>query len=218
MIAEHWHRLSDRLDGLSLRERALVFAAALAVVFGLWFNLFVVSIEAEGEAMDRRAQALRQQLEQLNQRSRLVAERLARDPNRALEQERSRLQGRLEDVDEALRERTGAYVGPDQMTRLLRDLLRDRRGLRLVSVENVAPVRINLEGDAEEAMVPIYRHGVVLELEGRFGEIVDYVGAVQDLPWRFLWKRLEYEVNGYPTARVRLILETLSAQEGWIGA
>jgi MSHA biogenesis protein MshJ len=218
MIRARWRQLADRLDSLSLRERALVFAAALAVLFGLWFNFFAVPMERQGEAMDRRAEALQAQLEQLNQRSRLVAEQLARDPDRALEQEKARLQGRLTSVDEALRERTGAYVGPDQMARLLQQLLADRRGLNLLRAENVAPERVTLEGEADEAMIPIYRHGVVLEFEGRFGEIVDYLNAVQDLPWRFLWKRLEYEVTDFPKARVRLTLETLSAQEGWIGA
>lgn len=218
MIAEAWQKLADRLDGLSLRERALVFAAALAVLFGIWFNFVLAPLEARGEAMDRRAEALRQQLEQLNERSRLVAERLAQDPNRALEQERSRLQSRLAGIDADLRERTGAYVGPDQMARLLQSLLADRRGLHLLALENTGPKRVKLAGDAEAAMVPIFRHGVVLEFEGRFGEVVDYLNAVKELPWRFLWKRLEYEVSEYPTARVRLELETLSAEEDWIGA
>lgn len=218
MIAAAWQRLADRLDGLSLRERALVFVAALAVLFGIWFNLVLAPVEARGEAMDRRAQALRQQLEQLNERSRLVAERLAQNPNRALERERTRLQARLETIDGDLRERTGAYVGPDQMARLLQNLLSDRRGLNLMALENTGPRRVQLEGDAEASMVPIYRHGVVLEFEGRFGEVVNYLNAVKALPWRFLWKRLEYEVTEYPAARVRLELETLSAEEDWIGA
>lgn len=218
MIAQRWQQLADRLDGLSLRERALVFAAALAVFFGLWFNLVLTPMEATGEAMDRRAEALRQQLEQLNERSRLVAEGLARDPNRVLEQEKSRLQSRLAEIDEALRERTGAYVGPDQMAQLLQALLSDDRGLRLVSLENTGPRRVRLADEAEDAMLPIYRHGVVLEFEGRFAEVVNYLNAVKELPWRFLWQRLEYEVMEYPRARVILELETLSAQEGWIGA
>lgn len=218
MIAQRWQQLADRLDGLSLRERALVFAATLAVLFGLWFNLVLGPMESTGEAMDRRAEALRQQLEQLNERSRLVAEGLARDPNRTLEQEKARLQSRLAEVDEALRERTGAYVGPDQMARLLQELLSDGRGLRLVALENTGPRRVRLTGEAQDAMLPIYRHGVVLEFEGSFGEVVSYLNAVKELPWRFLWKRLEYEVTAYPRARVILELETLSAEEDWIGA
>lgn len=218
MIAETWQRLADRLDALSLRERALVFVAALAVLFGIWFNFVVAPLETRGAVMDRRGEVLRQQLEQLNERSRLVAERLAQDPNRALKSELARLESSLRDIDADLRKRTGAYVGPDQMARLLQNLLSDRRGLNLTALENTGPRRVQLDGEAEASMVPIYRHGVVLEFEGRFGEVVEYLNAVKDLPWRFLWKRLEYEVTEYPAARVRLELETLSAEEDWIGA
>lgn len=213
-----WRQLADRLDAMTLRERALVFAVALAIVFGIWVNFVLDPLEARSATMDRQADALRQQLDQLKQRSQLLGERLAANPNRALKQEKNRLEDKADALDARLRKRTGAYVGPEQMASLLQDLLSERRGLQLISLKNTVPERVTLEGTDKQDMPPIYRHGVELEFEGDFADVVDYLKAVKALPWRFLWTRLDYKVTDFPRARIRLRLETLSAQEGWIGA
>jgi len=217
MMARGW-QLADRLDAMTLRERALVFAAALAIVFGIWVNFVLDPIEARSEAMDHQSDALRQQLDQLKERSQLLGQRLSTNPNRALAREKERLQAKADDLDVRLRKRTGAYVGPEQMASLLQDLLDDRQGLQLISLKNTVPERVSLQGADEQAMPRIYRHGVELEFEGDFSDVVGYLKAIKALPWRFLWTRLDYQVTDYPRARIRLRLETLSAQEGWIGA
>jgi MSHA biogenesis protein MshJ len=65
---------------------------------------------------------------------------------------------------------------------------------------------------------PIYRHELRLEIEAGYAETVEFLRAVEALPWKFFWDELHYEVTAYPSARVALVVHTFSDREGWVGA
>jgi len=64
----------------------------------------------------------------------------------------------------------------------------------------------------------VYKHSVRVSLEGAFFPVIEYLTALEGLPWRLFWQQLSYEVDDYPTARVEFVVYTLSTEEGLFSA
>jgi MSHA biogenesis protein MshJ len=113
------------------------------------------------------------------------------------------------------------------MRSVLEELLRRQAGLKLMSAVNRAaePVIADEETPAGEtpaaqpsSQAPrLYRHSLVLELEGSYLDCLRYIESVERLPWHIYWSRLEVATDEYPTNRIMLELTTLSLDEEWIG-
>ncbi len=56
-----------------------------------------------------------------------------------------------------------------------------------------------------------------MELEGGYMSTHRYLKALEDLPWRFFFESIDYEVINYPQARITLTVHSVSTQEAWIG-
>lgn len=62
--------------------------------------------------------------------------------------------------------------------------------------------------------VGVFKHAVVIQLEGSYFDVVDYLSALENLPWKFYWAELDYRVIDYPKAIVTLEVYTLSTGVG----
>ncbi|MDP6415432.1 MAG: MSHA biogenesis protein MshJ, partial [Gammaproteobacteria bacterium] len=78
------------------------------------------------------------------------------------------------------------------------------------------PEALSASEDADTAT--FYKHGFEIEFEGTYFACLEYLRAVESLPWRFYWQVLELTVDEYPSNRIRLEVSTLSLDEEWIGA
>ena len=47
--------------------------------------------------------------------------------------------------------------------------------------------------------------------------MLNYLQALEALPWRFRWKTLDLTTKQYPVNRVRIELSTLSMDKTWLG-
>ena len=80
-----------------------------------------------------------------------------------------------------------------------------------------------LDRDRDEAIgvgemqARLHSHGFALEFSGGYLATLNYLQALERLPWRFFWDSVSYEVEDYPRSLVRLRLHTLSLSEDWIG-
>ncbi len=70
----------------------------------------------------------------------------------------------------------------------------------------------------QEHHVGVYKHTVVLALEGSYFNVITYLKSLENLPWKIYWHELDYSVTDYPKAEVLLEVYTLSTEEGFIGA
>lgn len=71
--------------------------------------------------------------------------------------------------------------------------------------------------DEQEKKTGVFKHSVIVELEGDYFDVVTYLQALEAMPWRFYWQALEYEVTSYPTAKIRMEVYTLSTEQGVLG-
>jgi MSHA biogenesis protein MshJ len=220
-LAARARPLIERLDRLSLRERGLVFGAGVALIYMAWQMLLMDPLGRRAHAAETRLADARHSLEATD----LASAAAAQDPaitaasrNRSLEQRRAQIEAELA---EAAR----GYVAPDRVAELVRELLGRQQGLNLVSLRNLPveslsrPVAPGPNAEPSQAAPPDrgpFLHPVELVVEGDYVSIVAYLQAVESLPWRMHWERLELKAGAYPVNRVRIVIGALSLSRDWM--
>lgn len=63
---------------------------------------------------------------------------------------------------------------------------------------------------------PIFRHGVVLEVEGNYLDLMEYLVALEKLPQQVYWGNLKLDVKKHPRATMSVEIFTLSLDRKWL--
>jgi len=63
----------------------------------------------------------------------------------------------------------------------------------------------------------VYKHGVKMELEGQFLDVLEYIVALEKMDWKVYWKSFHYTSSQYPIGKASFVIETLGFDNGWIG-
>jgi MSHA biogenesis protein MshJ len=215
--------LVERLDGFSLRERALIFSVGVALLYVAWQSLLMDPLTVRGKAAERHLADARQQMAMSEQIRAVVVH----DPAVEAALRNGALAARLAALDSNLNSVAHGYVAPERMTELLRSLLSEQRGLTLVSlanlpVESLSPPSTSTPPSASTPPVIApndrgpFLHPVEMVVEGDYGSVVVYLKALEALPWRIHWQRVELTAGDYPVNRVRIVIGALSLSRYWM--
>jgi len=88
-LKQHWHNLAERVDAMSLRERALIFLAAVLVLITLVNTLFIDPLLTRQSELSRQIVQTQAQTKALQAQIQVLATARNADPDEAL---RARLQ------------------------------------------------------------------------------------------------------------------------------
>lgn len=73
-------------------------------------------------------------------------------------------------------------------------------------------------GNGNTANLPeVYQHGLQVVFQGDYHSTLSYLRKLEQLPWKFYWDEVTYEVLQYPKAQISIRIHTLSLEKGWIG-
>jgi MSHA biogenesis protein MshJ len=220
-------KVRETIDRLSLRERLFLFAAGLVVLGGVWEAALAGPLDARKVQANQKMEALKTRLQTLDVALNSTATGMTEGMPAELEQ-LTALRNRVATGDQEVRLFTSDLVDPKQMRLVLEELLRRQSGLKLVSATNL-PAKPLVEGNAEPSAAKddgakpgskepqLYRHTLVLTLEGSYLDCLAYLQAVERLPWHLYWSRIEFKEDGYPQNAIMLELRTLSLDREWIG-
>lgn len=208
-------RWAEKFDALSARERALSLIAASATILFGWDKLFY-------EPAAREAAQIRQEMAESARRLEVATLVLdgaragvAADPNAAVRERLANAQTELENLRGQQARLVASFLPADRMVDLLRGVLSGRPGLTLISLRSLPVRKLDKEGNKTDGETPaVYRHEMSLELEGGYFDILDYVRSLEG--HALFWESLDYGVQVYPTARVRLNVYTLSLEKEWL--
>ena len=201
--------LLARFDKLAIRERALVALAVLAGVVGLWDIVFMQPLRDERNG-------LTQELTSYNETAGSSQDADQADPHHAAIMRLSELQTQSQAIDTQLTSTAAGFVPAPKMVEVLHDVLSQQHGLKLISIRNL-PVASLVPPAADTEGAAPYVHPIELVIEGEYGDVLNYLQALEALPWRFRWKTLDLTTKQYPVNRVRLELSTLSMDKTWLG-
>jgi MSHA biogenesis protein MshJ len=215
--------LAKKYESMSLRERAMVALAILGAGIFLWDSLLMQPLSQQRAAIDAElstasASGFEAQSADLS------------DPRQVNLQRAAQLQTQMQALDARIADTASGFVSSQRMIELLNDVL-DRQGrLELVSIRNLPVVSLvpppkadeNAPAPAEPVAdagpgQPPYVHAIEIVIDGQYGDILEYLEALEALPWKFRWSTLDLNTQGYPRNRVVIVLSTLSLDSTWLG-
>ena len=218
MTADTQHplrKLVARIDALTLRERLLVLGTAVAVLFSIWYLSFLQPLAQRADTDRKELESLSARIDSANETLEVQVLQLAGAGNEG----RTQLQGihaRIDRLNEQIGDYAAELIDPAEMAQVLEGLLRKQQNLRLVNMRNLGGEALVISEEPGAAV--FYKHGLEIEIEGSYRACVDYLEAVEALPWRFYWQVLELNADEFPTNQIRIEVSTLSMDEEWIGA
>lgn len=214
----------ERVDALSLRERSIIFIAVMIVIYVVAVNIVFGPLRTEHARVDKELTQKRDQVQALDKQIQTLVSNQGEDINTQNGRKLSALQQQAKEIDQKLDAMTAGVVSPREMAKLVEQMLAQNRGLELVKLESLPSVPVTDETKiAERGTVnpnphgTVYKHGMRIELKGRYFDIVNYLKALEALQWKVFWGEVTLETQKYPVSRVSLVIYTLSRYPNWIG-
>lgn len=216
-LRENWRQFTLRIDALSLRERALLMLGAFMVLFLLWDWALMGDIGARSKAVTNEIDVMQDRMRQLNA---VIASSARRggDPNVALQSDIKATRTRIASLDQILDARAGNIIPPQAMAGVIEQVLVRQGRLKLVSARSLPPSPLfETAASEDDALNAVYKHGLELEVEGRYLDVLGYLRELESLDWQFFWEAVVLEGIDYPSNRVRIRVYSLNFEEGWLG-
>ena len=226
---------AERFEAFSLRERALVTAAIVALMFMLWDAALMSPEELQQTQVVKKMQSLNQKTEALNLQIQEMSAALRGGEKQHINARIGELSSLLAQLEQKQKDLTIEFIQPVQMAGVLRDMLSAENGLVLTELVSLGADPLFPNKDDEESngqanaknesgkktvrahRPEIFKHGMRIVFEGDYFKTLAYLRALEAMPWRLYWDNVEYQVSDYPKARVAITVHTLSLHEGWIG-
>lgn len=227
-------KLAKRIDAMSLRERALIFFMAMAVVVALVDTSLIDPLRKKQANLARQMQEDQAKSAAIHAQVQSILQLGGDDPDRANRERLKQLQQDIATNDEALRGMQKGLVPPDRIAALLGDILRRDGRLQLVSLKTLpASSILEMDGLKEKAaanpaasksgpggVLPgapmVYKHGVVLVVRGSYAELLGYLARLEGLSWQMFWGNVDLRVEEFPHTTLTLTLYTLSLDKTWL--
>lgn len=230
-------KLTDWIDALTLRERAAIFLAVIAVMFFVWNTYLMADIKNSERDIKAQIQKKRAERMALNAELQELISKTREGPNAANRKKLEMLRAKLAQVKSQVLESTQRLVPPAKMAGVLESVLARTRGLKLVEVKGLGSSPLlktgkkadKSGGKGEEAaadnaskaspkdLTNAYRHGLRIVFDGSYMATLEYLRRLEELNSGFLWDSLEFKVKEYPEAEAAITVYTLSLDDNWIG-
>jgi MSHA biogenesis protein MshJ len=223
-------KIVAKVDGMSLRERALIFLAAAFLLVSLIDSLFLEPLLVKQKRIS--AQVVQQQ-EKMKEVQAQIAALLQAKQDDANSPQRERIRILRQQIAEGasyLKGRRDKLVPPEKMAQLLEQVLNKNGRLQLVAL-NTLPVSLLIEPTTDANSVAsqvveaiqvigsekqIYKHGVKITVRGSYDDLMQYLTALEKLPTQMFWGVAKMDVVQYPTVELSLTLYTLSLDKTWL--
>lgn len=222
MMQEKIDQFVAKVDGMTLRERAMIFAAAAFAIVSLINTFFLDPLLAKQKSLS--SQVIQQQEKMKETQAQLTALLQAKQADEhAPQRERIRqLRDQIAEGDAYLKATQDKLVPPEKMAALLEQVLAKNTSLQLVALDTL-PVTLFIEPSAADVAnkvvvqeKQIFKHGVKMTVRGNYAELMQYLAALEKMPTQMFWGMAKLTVVQYPNAELTLTLYTLSLDKTWL--
>lgn len=229
-MKRYWELVRGKIDGMSLRERAVIFLAAAFVVVASVNAVLLNPLLVKQTALS--AQLVQKQEKMKELQAQLQAHSQARhdDQHSPLRIRLAQLKQQLQEQDGYLQSHRDRLVEPDKMAGLLEQVLNKNDKLQLVELKTL-PASLLVE--KPQAAMPqvadspagqkqpdlqkqIFKHGIQITVRGGYLDMLRYLAALEKMPVQMFWGEISLSVEKYPDAVLTLTLYTLSLDKTWL--
>lgn len=234
-MKRYWQQLALKVDMLSLRERALLFATVVVVLLAAMDSALFEPRVAQEKRLLQQAVQEKAKIASLRAEIQLKAKERS-DPDVESRMRLQQLTKEIAQAQESMRNVQNGLISPDKMAALLEDILKRNNKLRLMSLKTLPPASVNVptaqkveerksdqatptKGVAlneSQASDSIYRHGVEIAVQGGYQDLMQYLEQLEKLPWQLFWGKVSLNVDEYPKATLTLDLFTISLEKTWL--
>ncbi|MBI5429729.1 MAG: type II secretion system protein M [Nitrosomonadales bacterium] len=234
-MKRYWELARTRIDDMSLRERAMIFAAAGFVVISLINSLLLDPLLAKQKILSTQVVQQQEKMKELQATIESLLQAKRDDESSPMRARSVELKQQLQELDDYLQNRRSRLVEPDKMADLLKQVLGKNSGLQLVELATL-PVGLLIEKpkaadvvekpaatphvdegqDQPGAQKQIFKHGVKISVRGNYLDLMRYVGALEKMPAQMFWGEVSLSVDQYPNSVLTLTLYTLSLDKKWL--
>jgi len=244
-LVNRWQILSHRLDQRSTRERALVMAATLGLVWCAFDLAWLGPHHKALAALEVSNLEQSRQRVELTEHLKLQRQQVQADVNEQTIVKKQQLLKDLAAQQEVLTAGGRNLLSPEQVVGLLQRLLQARSGLQTVSLKNLRPEPAVADPAPESNASPapaaaaqataaaalsappaqapvLWRHRVELRVRGHYADIVSYLQLLEALQPRLRWQSLRLDndkdtpVGAAHTITATLVISTLSLEPQWL--
>jgi MSHA biogenesis protein MshJ len=212
-----WLRMEKRFGLLTRRERGVLLAGGLAVIFILGYSWFDSSLA--------RQRVLAAQLSEVSAATAMskaqaqsVTIQLSRDPDERARVRIAKLTEQVNSLEAQMQGVNRGLVPPQQMARILEKMLARDARVKLVKLKTL-PVSNLIErkdGKQDAGQANVYKHGIEISLQGRYLDMLNYLDRLEALPWQMFWSEAKMDARDYPAVRITVTVFTLSLDRDWL--
>ena len=207
-------RYTERIDALSLRERALIFVAVALVLVAFAYLGFISPLMERDRRLGREVARRQTELATLQAQLQAMARSSELRPDDANRAKLAGLQRQLAQLDDQIGEATSRFTSPRRMRDVLQEILARNPRLQLVDLKTL-PVDLFAHSDARGPR-PIYRHAIELTVSGAYLDLYAYLRQLERLPTRLYWRKADLAAGDYPKVVLKLTVYTLSFDPTWM--
>lgn len=223
-MMRYWIIARDKVDALSLRERAIVFVACAMVLVALVSEVLLAPLHAKRKMLSDRVVQQQERAKELQAQMQSLLQARLDDKNSPLRMRVQQLRQQLQEQEDYLEGRREHLVAPGRMAEVLGRVLSDSQGVQLVELKTLPLGPLIEAPQTGEAVQPvaangqrqIFRHGVQITVRGRYLDLLGYASALENLPARMYWGDVSLSVDKYPDAVLTLTVYTLSLDQTWL--
>lgn len=227
MMRRHWESARGKIDAMSLRERALIFAAVAFILVSLIDTFLLQPLSSRQKAMSAELVQQQEKMREMQAQMQGLLQARSDAEHSPLRKRLDELRQRSQDQEGFLQSRRERMVEPAKMAGMLEQVLNRNGNLELVSL-NTMPVEPLIEkpsqvGEAKPSAVAdqtaekqVFKHGVKITVRGSYADLMQYLSALERLPAQMFWGEASLSVEQYPAAALTLTLYTLSLDKTWL--
>jgi MSHA biogenesis protein MshJ len=219
------NQLIDKYNTISMRERILVILGVFGFIYMVWKTVLFEFILPSEENMMKRSDTAKQQIVVLKTQIDALSKVIAVDPTQNLKNQLESLERENAALDATIKAKTNKMIEAKEMVSIIKQLVEQTKGLTILSMESAPPKPLltvdkdkNKDaGQPDKNALQVYQHQLTIELSGGYQETYEFLKRAESSKMNIFWDELSYEVEKYPKANIKLIVHTLSEQEGFIG-
>lgn len=230
----YWMRFAGLIDERTLRERALIWVTASAVVYMLLQSLLLAPVLAERRRLVQETRNDQAEISKLAVQLQTLARDKSADPDALLKARLAELGDRQAQLQRQIDAQSAELVSPEKMSAVLEKILANNPRLQLMEVKTLPRASISMgkdsapgepAGQGRELKTPaadekkpneIYRHGVEVTMRGGYLDLLAYLEQIESLPVRMFWDKVSLSVTTYPSVTMRLVVYTISLEKVWL--
>ena len=223
MIKQQWEKVGTKIDGMSKRERVLIFLTVIGLAISLINLLLLEPLLVRQKALRGQISQQQQQMSALQTQIAAVLQENSPNSNAPQRNQIKKIQLEIDEGKVYLNSNREKLVQPGKMADHLRQLLSKNNRLQLVALQTLPVTQlIEQPKDAQTAVAAseidkqVFKHGVQLTLRGNYMDLLQYLSALENLPQQMFWAKAQMTVVKYPASELTLVLYTLSLDKTWL--